>query len=115
MGDDDVATKERRRPDDTPPSAVNRVPVLTPRRSTVRQTIVESLEAPRLTGIEVRDFVLFKERRVIYERQFTEKSAEQRVPIPKISLRNSIDPNVLRLFIRANWVPEASATENRNR
>ena len=95
-----------RQTNDEPQSAVARHSSLPSRRNTVRQTIVETLEAPRLTGIEVRDFVLFKERRIIYERQISEKSAEQGSPIPKTSLRNSIDPNVLKMFIRANLVPD---------
>ena len=74
--------------------------------STVRQTIVETLEAPRLIGIETINFVEFKKKRTTYERQLSERNAEQNTCVPKTTLRNSIDDDLLRLFIQLGWVPE---------
>ena len=36
-------------------------------RSTVKQTIVETIEAPRLENFEVPELVIFKEKRLVYE------------------------------------------------
>lgn len=43
---------------------------------TVKQTIVETIEAPRLSGIETTDFVTFREKRANYERLLTEKNSD---------------------------------------
>lgn len=75
---------------------------------TVRQTIVETLEAPRLRGIETSDFVTFKQKREVYERRVQEKIAEQGVAIPATTYRNSIEKPVLEIFITAQWVPVPS-------
>ena len=77
----------------------------------VRQTIVETLEAPRLIGISTEDFVSFKQKREIYERRVNEKSAEQGVPIPATSYRNSIQNPILEMFVVAQWVPMSSVAE----
>jgi len=45
-----------------------------PSSSTVRQTIVETVEAPRLEGITTADFVKFKQDREVYERRIAEKN-----------------------------------------
>ena len=82
---------------------------------TVKQTVVETLEAPRLLCTETQDFVKFKEAREVYERLVNEKSAELGTEIPKTSYRNSIDSSVLELFVTLQWVPESSVdsiTEN---
>ena len=71
---------------------------------TVKQTIVETLEALWLTGIDISDFVSFKERREIYETKVTEKSLEQKIKIATTSYRNSIDRSLLEIFIIAKWV-----------
>lgn len=77
----------------------------------VRQTIVETLEAPRLTGISTEDFVSFKQKRDIYERRVEEKSQEQGVTIPATSYRNSIEKPILDIFITAQWVPVSSVED----
>ena len=41
--------------------------------STVRQTIVETIEAPRLLGLSTGDFVKFKNDRELYERRIAEE------------------------------------------
>ena len=78
---------------------------------TVKQTIVESLEAPRLTGIDVKDFVRFRELRSIYERKLAEHNRDQNKNVPRTTLRNSISNDLLRMFIRIKWVPETDIEE----
>ena len=77
----------------------------------VRETIVETLEAPRLNGISAEDFVLFKQKRAIYERRVTENSSEQGVTIPTTSYYNSIDKSVLEMLVLAQWVPVSKVGE----
>lgn len=79
-----------------------------PKKDTVKQTIVETIEAPRLEDINVRDFVAFKESRAIYERRISEKKEDATVQIPLTTYRNSIDESVLELFVIANWVDAPS-------
>ena len=74
------------------------------RRATVRQTIFETLEAPRLTGFATADFINFKPKREIYERRVQETSAEQGTEIPATSYRNFIEKPILQIFITAQWV-----------
>ena len=66
---------------------------------TVRQTIVETLEAPRLCGIRTEDIVQFKEKRLVYERKVAAKSTEGEVNVQLTSYRDSIDESVLDLFV----------------
>ena len=47
----------------------------------VKQTIVETLETPRLLGIDVSGFVSFKEKREIYERKVKQKAKEQKLQL----------------------------------
>lgn len=75
-------------------------------KETVKQTIVESLHAPRLSAIDTSDFVSFKERRKTYERKVEEKSLEQKVKICTTSYRNSIDDSLLQIFIIVGSVSE---------
>ena len=84
--------------------------VMPAKQSTIRQTIVETLEAPRLLGIEIRDFVEFREKRKLYERRLKEKNLEQNSSVPTTSLRNSIEDSVLKIFIRMRWIPETDMT-----
>ena len=79
--------------------------------STVRQTIVETLEAPRLSNIRTEDFVKFKERRAIYERKANAKNQESGFEVPLTSYRDSIDESVLDLFVLSSWV-DASCIED---
>ena len=51
----------------------------------VRQTIVETLETLRVTGISTKDVVSFKQKRLIYERLVTEKNSDQSITIPATS------------------------------
>ena len=81
---------------------------MTDTNSTVKQTIVESFEAPRLQGIDIKDFVSFKEKREIYDRKVKEKCTEQKIKIIPTSYRNSIDKSLLETFVIAKWVPETT-------
>ena len=56
--------------------------------------LVETIEAPRLKGIAINDFVLFKEKRDLYERRVREKSSSTGVNMPITTLRNSIEENL---------------------
>ena len=76
---------------------------------TVRQTIVETVEAPRLTDIDTSDFVMFKQKRVIYERKIAEKNAEEGVQVQLTTYRNSISRAVLEFFVSAGWLKAADA------
>lgn len=90
-----------------------RVDVIEPVEATetVRQTIVESVEAPRLKDISTEDFVLFKEKREVYERQIAEKNAESGVQVPLTTYRNPITKPVLDMFVTACWVPVESVDD----
>ena len=79
--------------------------------ATIRQTIVETLEAPRLVGIEVKDFVEFREKRHEYERKLAERNAEQNTNVPRTTIRNSIDNDLLKMFIRMQWIPETELSK----
>lgn len=79
--------------------------------STVRQTIVETLEAPRLTGIATADFLALKQTRTIYERRVQEKSVNQGIEIPTTSYRKSMENPVLKIFVTAQWVPVSTVNE----
>ena len=81
--------------------------ISTATQATACQTIVETLEAPRLLGIQIHDFVEFREKRSVYERRPAEKNAELNMAVPKTALRNSIDDSLLKNFIRLKWVPES--------
>ena len=78
---------------------------------TVRQTIVETLEAPRLTGVSTGDFVKFKNSREIYERRLEAKNRDDSVNVPATSYRDCVDELVLGLMIRASWVKADSIDE----
>ena len=62
---------------------------------TVRQTIVETFEAPRLNGIDTADFVVFQQTRALYERNTTEDNADTNSQVPLTTYRNSIARPVL--------------------
>lgn len=78
---------------------------------TVKQTIVETLEAPRLSGIDTSDCVKFKELRDIYERRVEETRAEQGSTLPATTYLSSIEEAVLHMFIVARGVPVNSIEE----
>lgn len=77
---------------------------------TVKQTIVESVEAPRLTYISTSDFVAFVQGIEVYEHQVEERNADATTKLPLTSYRNSISKAILELFVVAGWVT-ASRTE----
>ncbi len=72
---------------------------------TVKQRIVETIEASRLTDIRTSDLVAFMEKRAIYERQMAEiENADSNVCLPLTTYRNSTDDSLLQLCDIANWV-----------
>lgn len=80
-------------------------------KPTVKQTIVETIEASRLEDITTIAFVSFKEKREIYERQIREKNHDANTSVPLTSYRNSIAKPILCLFMLASWVnPETFDT-----
>ncbi len=48
----------------------------------VGTSLVEAIEAPRLTGITTAEFVAFKEARDLYERRVAEKSSITGIDVP---------------------------------
>jgi len=79
--------------------------------NTVRQTIVETVEAPRLTGLTTADFVEFKHAREVYERRIAEKNSDPNVSVQLTSYKDSIDPSVLQIFAIGDWVPVDKVAE----
>lgn len=71
---------------------------------TIRQTIVETIEAPRLSGIKTEDFVRFKQKREIYVRRVNEKNSDTTTQIQLTTYRDSISKPILRLFVLGDWV-----------
>lgn len=69
----------------------------------VKQTILEILEAPRLTVIDITDLFLFKERR-----KLEENCTEQNIKLTPTSYHRSIDESLLGNFITAIWVNETT-------
>ena len=72
--------------------------------STVRQTIVATLEAPRLKGTTTKHFNLFLRERELYEKKLAEKNREPGVCISATTYYASIDDNMLRMFLAFGWI-----------
>ena len=83
----------------------------TQKNESVRQTIVTNLEAPRLQGVALKDFVKFKKARELYEQQVEEKNRDPGTQIAATSYKASIDKALLRIMIAAEWVPVSSLNE----
>ena len=86
------------------------------KNDTIKQTIIETIEAPRLENIIVRDSVAFKESRIIYERRISKKNADAAVQMPLSTYKISINESVLELFVTENCVDSTSVdriTEDR--
>ena len=77
---------------------------------TVCQTIVETLEASRLTSITTEAFVKFKQNRATYERRVQEKNNQDGVEVQLNSYRSSVEESILALMLRAQWI-EADSIE----
>lgn len=76
-------------------------------KATVRQTIVSSIEAPKLCGLSTKHFIEFRKLRELYEKQIKEKNQEPGTRVPLVSYKSSIEDADLRIFVDARWV-EAS-------
>lgn len=72
--------------------------------STVKQTIVTNLEAPRLKGVSTKEFNQFFRLRELYEKQIAERNREPGLNLTATSYRASIDDSDLRIFLTAGWV-----------
>lgn len=77
----------------------------------MRQTIVETVEAPRLQDVTTAAFVAFAQQRAIYVRKVEEKNQDSGIAIALTSYRNSIPDSILRLFIVAKWVPVSAIAD----
>lgn len=64
----------------------------------VRQTIVKTVEAPRLEGISTADFVKFKCDREVYERRMVEKNSDPNIMVPLTSYKNSTESDILEIL-----------------
>lgn len=71
----------------------------------MKQTIVETVEAPRLEGLSVAGFAKFKEDRDVYERCIAEKNLNPNLSVQLTTYKDSIDPCLLDIFAPGNWVP----------
>ena len=71
---------------------------------TVRQTIVETIEARIICGIKTEDFVLFRQGREIYERRISEKNADGNTYIQLTTYCDAIPKPILRIFVLGDWV-----------
>lgn len=76
--------------------------------TTVRQTIVSSIEAPKLRGVSTKHFIEFRKNRELYEKQINEKNQEPGTRVPLISYKSSIENADLNIFIAAGWVSAAT-------
>ena len=74
------------------------------RNDTVKQTIVETVEVPRLNDKGTSDFVKFKIAREAYERIINEKNLDPNVEIPLTRYKSSIPKPMQQLFVLAGWI-----------
>lgn len=79
--------------------------------STVKQTIVAHLEAPRLQGTTTKDFTKFVRERELYEKQVAEKNLSPDVSINAVTYKASIDDSILRMFMTFGWIPADTVDE----
>eukprot|EP00171_Calliarthron_tuberculosum_P001867 IDg1867t1 len=71
---------------------------------TVKQTALIGLEVPRLTSMAMKEMILFKRKRKIYENLVIEKNKDLSFQIPVATYKNSIDLDVIRMMWRAKWI-----------
>ena len=76
--------------------------------TSVHQTIVSNLDAPRLNRITTPDIVEFYRLRQVYVNRIAEKNAEPGVNVAAASLKSTISPDVLHIFVLAGWVEEVT-------
>ena len=76
--------------------------------NTVRQTIVETIEASRLTSMGRKDFSNFMKQRVDYERRLKEHNTQNGTSAPMTGYKCSIDESVLEQFVLLGMVPVAN-------
>jgi len=69
-----------------------------------RQTVVETLEAPLLSGLSVEDFVRFKKDREKYELEVQEKNKEDGVEITPAGYITSVDRTLLKVLFKRGYI-----------
>ena len=80
----------------------------------VRQTIVESLEAPMLQGITVAHCVAFRRNREIYERKVAEKNSESGIQVQETTYLNSVPSHMLKMMILGRFISAKHPSEVTN-
>lgn len=71
---------------------------------TTPQTILTNISAPRLCGVSISEFVTYKEKRRLYEKQIAEHNLRPGIRVTPLSYRATIDDELLEIFIEANWI-----------
>lgn len=79
--------------------------------ATVRETVINCIEAPRLKGLSTGEFIEFKKLRDLYEKQIEEKSRHRKEEIFATSYKASIEDDDLEIFIAAGWIEASSVDE----
>lgn len=79
--------------------------------SSVRQTIVTNLEAPRLQGISTKHFTNFQKKRDLYKKKVAEKNRDPEISIIPTSFRASLNDSYLRIFLTAHWIQAETIDE----
>lgn len=75
---------------------------------TARETVISCVEAPRLKGVSIRQFIEFRRLRDLYEKQVLEKRRHIKEDIIPTFLRASIEDDDLRICIAAGWIDASS-------
>eukprot|EP00171_Calliarthron_tuberculosum_P000949 IDg949t1 len=76
--------------------------------STVKQTMLVGLEAPKLKNLSITDFIEFKRKRKVYEETVEEKNKENGFDIKLASYKISVEENVLHMMWKAKWIKAPS-------
>lgn len=80
----------------------------TERNGTVKETIINCLEAASLRGISTRHFIELKRMRELYERRIEEKGRQSNKEIVPTSIRALVEAKNLKIFIAAGWIEASS-------
>lgn len=78
------------------------------RKSTIKETVIRCVEAPRLKGVSTRNFIEFKRLRELYEKQIEEKGTQLQGDIIPTSYRACIEDVDLEIFLAAGWIKAPS-------
>lgn len=89
--------------------------MLPERPSTVRESVITCIEAPRLKGISIKGFIEFKRKSDTYERQIEKKSRQIKEALIPTSLNAFIEDEDHQIFILAGWLETLSVDETAER